>query len=82
VAGQEKDKYQVEVLAEYCKGCGLCITACPKDLLVFVEQINARGVHFVRCADNEKCIGCLNCAVVCPDAAIQIIKLGEKVAAK
>ena len=70
------------LLPEYCKGCGRCIPACPKELLAFVEDLNSRGVHYVCCIDNEACTGCLSCAVVCPDAAIQILKVDEATATK
>ena len=28
---------------ERCKGCGLCITACPKQIIHFSDKINGKG---------------------------------------
>jgi len=67
--------FRIEVLPDHCKGCGLCIAACPKELLAYSEELNARGVHFVVCTNNELCGGCQNCAVVCPEAGIRIVRL-------
>ena len=30
-----------------CKGCGRCITACPKDLIGFSHELNDRGYDYV-----------------------------------
>jgi 2-oxoglutarate ferredoxin oxidoreductase subunit delta len=56
-----------------CKGCGLCVAACPKKILKLDEQkINAKGYHPATCIDLEACIGCANCATVCPDVVITV----------
>ena len=58
-----------------CKGCGLCVTACPKKLLVIAEdQINAKGYSPATMTDMEKCIGCAFCATMCPDCIITVEK--------
>jgi len=74
--------YEVKVFADYCKGCSLCVAACPKDIMELTDALNAYGVHYARCVDNELCIGCMSCAVICPDAAIEIIKLEPHAATK
>lgn len=62
-----------------CKGCELCIGACPKKILKMSEQTNLQGIHYSVCIDEESCIACTFCAIMCPDAAIEIIKTdGEK----
>ncbi|MFH1887274.1 MAG: 4Fe-4S dicluster domain-containing protein, partial [Pseudomonadota bacterium] len=58
----------------YCKGCGLCIEACPKKVLAFAEHLNEAGYHPVTCTDQEICTGCALCHVTCPDGAITIEK--------
>jgi 2-oxoglutarate ferredoxin oxidoreductase subunit delta len=67
---------------ETCKGCELCIGACPQDSLALSPRINAQGYHYaVLVKDN--CTGCINCALVCPDAVITVYrekKKGGKVA--
>jgi 2-oxoglutarate ferredoxin oxidoreductase subunit delta len=59
-----------------CKGCALCIPACPKGLLrIDTATFNARGVHPVSLEDpNEACSGCEMCAVLCPEAAITVYR--------
>ena len=56
-----------------CKGCGLCITACPKQLLIIDRGvINAKGHYPAAITDAAACVGCGNCAVMCPDCVITI----------
>jgi 2-oxoglutarate ferredoxin oxidoreductase subunit delta len=62
---------------ENCKGCELCIEACPQDSLGLSPRINAQGYHFaVLVKDN--CTGCVNCALVCPDAVITVYRENKK----
>ena len=58
-----------------CKGCGLCVRACPKKVLALSKtKINHKGYHPAEVADQEACIGCASCARTCPDVAIRIEK--------
>ncbi len=58
-----------------CKGCGLCVTACPKKILSLAEStLNAKGYHPATITDQEKCIGCAMCATICPDVVIKVEK--------
>ena len=57
-----------------CKGCGLCVNACPKKIVRLSESINSKGYHpasIDKDCENE-CIGCAACAVMCPDLAITV----------
>ena len=63
---------KVRVLAEYCKGCGLCVPVCPKNILAMAETIDHRGVHIVTVNDETDCTGCLQCATMCPDVALEV----------
>lgn len=58
-----------------CKGCGLCIKACPKNIL-FLEtsKTNEKGYNPAEIMDKELCIGCCSCALTCPDLCIEIKK--------
>lgn len=58
----------------YCKGCGLCIDACPKEILALADHLNAQGYHPAECIDQEACTACTMCYVACPDGAITIEK--------
>lgn len=56
-----------------CKGCGLCVTACPKNLLIISKDvINKKGHHPAEITDEAECIGCTNCATMCPDCVITV----------
>ncbi|MDR1396749.1 MAG: 4Fe-4S binding protein [Desulfarculales bacterium] len=57
-----------------CKGCGLCIEACPKKILIFSDRLNQKGYNLAVCSDEATCIGCAICARSCPDIAIEVYK--------
>lgn len=60
---------------ERCKGCGLCIEACPKKILTLnTSAINSKGYHPAMITDQEKCIACAMCATMCPDCVIKVEK--------
>jgi len=62
---------------ERCKGCGLCIDACPRHILAFSAAYNHQGVQYPECADEDFCTACAFCATMCPDAAITVVKKSE-----
>ena len=58
-----------------CKGCGLCVRACPKNLLQLSQtKINAKGYHPAEITDMAACVACASCAKTCPDVVIRIEK--------
>ena len=64
---------KITVNEALCKGCGLCVTACPKKILVLAkDRINAKGYHPSTLTDESQCIGCASCAIMCPDVAITV----------
>ena len=55
----------VTVNTERCKGCNLCVVACPQDVLDLKKnEVNNRGYHYAYMANPDKCIGCSSCALV------------------
>jgi 2-oxoglutarate ferredoxin oxidoreductase subunit delta len=67
----------VRIDIENCKGCELCIEACPQESLQLSPAINKQGYHYsVLIKDN--CTGCTNCALVCPDAVITVYRQNRK----
>ena len=68
-------KGAVVINTERCKGCALCVEACPKDVLALSPlRVNMSGYHYVETPNAERCIGCASCAIVCPDACIEVYR--------
>ena len=65
---------KVVINAEFCKACGLCLTACKKDVLDYGKKTNSLGYYTVEPKAEENCISCRMCAIMCPEAAIEIYK--------
>ena len=59
--------------AERCKGCGLCVIACPKNSIVISKKSNEKG-YFPAQSNNTDCTGCAFCAIICPEAAIEVLR--------
>ncbi len=67
----------IEIDTERCKGCGLCIETCPKDIIAIADKkVNTHGYPYVTCVKEEDCIGCASCGIVCPDGCITVYKEG------
>ncbi len=69
-----KVKGAIVVDIEKCKGCGVCIPACPTNVIELAEDVNGKGYHYAQMARPDECIGCANCAIVCPDGVITVYK--------
>lgn len=67
-------KGTITVDRERCKGCGVCLGACPFDVLALSDQVNSKGYPFAVQVRSEACTGCANCAVVCPDGCIEVFR--------
>jgi 2-oxoglutarate ferredoxin oxidoreductase subunit delta len=66
---------------ETCKGCELCIDACPQESLALSKEINKQGYHYALLVEDN-CTGCVNCALVCPDAVITVYRTKKKTQGK
>jgi 2-oxoglutarate ferredoxin oxidoreductase subunit delta len=65
---------RITIDGDGCKGCGLCVNACPKKILALAGEINAKGYRPAAVTDESVCIACAFCAVMCPDAVIKVEK--------
>jgi 2-oxoglutarate ferredoxin oxidoreductase subunit delta len=64
----------LEIAADRCKGCELCIGACPQHVLALdVGVINPLGYHPIELIDAAGCTSCALCARVCPDAIFTVL---------
>ena len=72
-------KGRIEVKELLCKGCELCVGACPQHVIILSpDRINAKGYHPATLA-VEGCTGCGICSLVCPEAAITVYRDGSKI---
>ncbi len=60
----------VVIAADRCKGCELCVPACPRDVLSMSEGVNAQGYRYPLL--KEGCTGCTACQLVCPDFVFEV----------
>ena len=70
-----KIKGAIKVDVERCKGCNLCVVACPTKVLALAREVNGKGYNYAYMANPEACIGCANCGLVCPDSVIDVYKV-------
>ena len=59
---------------EKCKGCEVCQSACPSNVLGMTREVNGKGYHMSYMENPENCTGCANCAIVCPDGVITVYR--------
>ena len=61
---------------QLCKGCGLCAEFCGRDCITMpAGKFSAKGLPLAEFSAPEKCTGCGICGWMCPDLAIEVVKL-------
>jgi 2-oxoglutarate ferredoxin oxidoreductase subunit delta len=70
-----KFKGAIVVNTERCKGCDLCVVACPTEVLALSNDVNGKGYNFSIMNNEDNCTGCAACANVCPDACITVYRI-------
>jgi 2-oxoglutarate ferredoxin oxidoreductase subunit delta len=68
-----KIKGDIVINVERCKGCEVCIAACPFTVIAMAKEVNGKGYRYA-IKVNDECTGCMNCAIVCPDAVITVYR--------
>lgn len=77
---KKKKKGKITIDRELCKGCYLCISVCPDQLIAISDKLNQKGYYPVEFIEegieeeNCRCTGCATCAIVCPDIAIEVYR--------
>jgi 2-oxoglutarate ferredoxin oxidoreductase subunit delta len=61
-----KFEAKLTINAQWCKGCGICVAFCPKQVLTLNWKDKAEAVR------DQDCTGCKLCELRCPDLAIEI----------
>jgi 2-oxoglutarate ferredoxin oxidoreductase subunit delta len=65
----------VYIEEDRCKGCSLCVDACPQHVLALsTDRFNAKGYRPVQLVDPENCTGCTICAIICPDVVFIVYR--------
>ncbi len=68
-------KGMIVVDEDRCKGCGLCVTVCPADILQLADRrFNAKGYRPVEVTGPAACTGCAMCAIICPDVVFTVYR--------
>lgn len=68
-----KVKGDIIIDIEKCKGCELCIEACPEETLSLSGKINQKGYRYAVTV-NHNCTGCANCSIICPEGIITVYR--------
>ena len=73
--GVKHDRGRIDVDTNECKGCGLCIEACPPKVMALSERLNHYGYRTATYAGTG-CTGCGICFLACPEpGAITVLRL-------
>ena len=75
----KKKRGKIVINRELCKGCHMCIPACPQKIIFPSKKLNLKGYYPAECEENptdenRRCTGCTMCAIVCPDVAIEVYR--------
>lgn len=68
---EEKTMSKAFADTSLCKGCGLCVEACPKEAIIHTAKLNAKGYETIQVKWDD-CIGCGACYTICPDYVFEI----------
>ena len=69
-----KNRGVIIVDVERCKGCEVCVGACPTEVIDMAKEVNGKGYRYAYMANADACTGCTNCAIVCPDGCITVYR--------
>lgn len=74
----QNKKGKIIINRDICKGCYLCVSVCPNDVIQVSERLNHQGYYPAESISNPEegkfCIGCALCATICPDVAIEVYR--------
>ena len=65
---------EIEIDTQRCKGCELCISVCPQNIITIGDTLNQLGYYIAVTLHLEQCTGCALCAETCPEIAITVFK--------
>jgi len=66
---------RIVIDSERCKGCELCTSICPQNVIRISSAFNSKGYQPAELVDPlGACTGCAVCAIICPDTAITVYR--------
>ncbi|MFC1534433.1 ferredoxin family protein [Thermodesulfobacteriota bacterium] len=75
---KKTERGRITIDRKICKGCYLCMSVCPNELISISDRLNHQGYYPVEFKENEKgdkgCTACAMCATICPDIAIEVYR--------
>jgi NAD-dependent dihydropyrimidine dehydrogenase PreA subunit len=75
---EKRDRGLLQVDADECKGCGLCVEACPPKVICLTERLNHYGYRTAVYA-GAGCTGCGICFMACPEpGAITVLRAAHR----
>ena len=70
----DKKKGEIKINRDICKGCYLCMSVCPNNVIKVSEKLNQQGYYPAEVIEGKNCTGCALCATMCPDVAIEVYR--------
>lgn len=71
----KRDRGLLKVNEDECKGCGLCVEACPPKAIRLSQKLNHSGYRTALYA-GKGCTACGICFMACPEpGAITVMRL-------
>ena len=71
VKSEVNEKIIININRDWCKGCGICVSFCPEDVLGLDDNDKAEVLN------PDNCVFCGMCELRCPDMAVEVTKENE-----
>jgi NAD-dependent dihydropyrimidine dehydrogenase PreA subunit len=72
----ESGRGDILIASHLCKGCSLCIAACPAKVLIQGAVLNRQGYYAVT-YKGSGCTGCSICFYVCPEPGAITVRINK-----
>ena len=72
VSSENGENTLIKIDEKLCKGCDICYTICPVNVFKKSDKINKKGYFIPNPVNDDKCIKCGLCVVMCPEFAIYL----------
>ena len=69
---------EIHIIVNRCKGCMFCVEYCPRDVLDMSDDFNVKGYHYPFAKNEDECVNCQLCEMLCPEFAIFCVDKTEE----